>query len=149
MTQAYTHRFTEVWECVGATCDVADPGVATTLNYRSMANHQRAIAILVLGGMAQGSTVDLALMQATDTAGTGAKAIAGKAITQLTQAGGDGNDICVIEVRTEELDVDGGFAFIGGVLTVGNAAAELAVIGLMGCSNYTPVSVANWTEIVD
>ena len=149
MTQAYTQRFTEVHELVGHLCDLADPGVYTTLNYRSMANHQRAVAILVLGDMAQGGTIDLALMQATDTAGTGAKAIAGKAITQLTQAGGDGNDVCIIEVRTEELDVDGGFAYVGGILTVGTAAAEVAVIGLMGCSNYVPVSVANWTEIID
>jgi len=149
MTQAYTNRFTEVHELAGHLCDLADPGVYTTLNYRSMANHQRATVIVMVGAMAQAGTIDLVLMQAQDAAGTGAKVIAGKSITQLTQAGGDGDDICVIEVRSEELDVNGGFGHVGAILTVGTAAAEVAVLALFGCSNYAPVTVANWTEVVD
>ena len=149
MTQAYTHRFSEVHEMVGFAVDAFAPAVYTSLAYRPMANHQRAVAILLVGTMGQGATVDFVLMQATDTAGTAAKAIAGKAITQLTQAGGDGNDACIIEVRTEELDVDGGFDCVGGILTVANTACDIGVLGLMGCSNYVPVPVANWTEIVD
>jgi len=149
MTQAYTHRFTEVHELTGFVCDSLDAAVYTSLAYRSLANHQRAIAILLVGDMGQGATVDFLLMQATDTAGTGAKAIAGKAITQLTQAGGDGNDAVIIEVRTEELDVDGGFDCVGGILTVANAAVGIGVIGLLGCSNYVPVPVSNWTEVID
>ena len=148
MTQAYTHKFTEVHELTGYAVDNVAVGVYTTLLYRSMANHQRGVAIIIVGDMGAGSTVDFALMQATDNVGTGAKAIAGKAITQLTQAGGDGNDCCIIELRTEELDVDNGFAFVGGILTVAGAASDIAVIGLSGASNYTPVPVTNWTEIV-
>jgi hypothetical protein len=150
MTQAFTHRFTEVHELMGFDVDGAvQVGVHTIVNYRPMANHQRGAVIILVGTMGQGATIDFALMQATDTAGTGAKAIAGKAITQLTQAGGDGNDAIIIEFRAEELDVDGGFAYLGAILTVTGAACEVAVIGFGGTSNYTPVPVTNWTEVVD
>jgi len=149
MTQAYTHKFTEEYEMIGQMADLADPGVYPTVAYRSMANHQRGVVILILGGMAQGATVDLVLMQAQDAAGTGAKVIAGKAMTQLTQAAGDGGDIVAIELRTEELDVNNGFSFVGAILTIGVGAVEIAVVALMGASNYMPVPTTGWTEIVD
>jgi len=148
MTQAYTNRFTEVHELVGADADVFAIGVYPQ-NYVSMANHQRAVIILHVGDMAQGATVDLQVWQATDAAGTGAKVIAGKAITQLTQAGGDAGSTVIIELRSEELDVNGGFAFIGMVLTVAGGDCDIGVVALGGCSNYPPVSTTAWTEIVD
>ena len=122
---------------------------AYTTAYVSLANHQRVIYILLTGTMVATSTVDLQIWQATDAAGTGAKIIAGKAITQLTAVGGDGDDAVCIEVRTEELDVDGGFAFVAGILTVGVANCAATLLPLYGCSNYAPVPVANWTEIID
>ena len=149
MTQAYTNRFTEVWELWGADADVYAIGVHTGALYRSMANHQRAVLIANIGTIAAGGTVDIALLQATDAAGTGAKAIAGKNITQLTQAGGDDGSTVVIELRTEELDVDGGFSFVGGIVTVAGNTAEIGLFALAGCSNYVPVPVTAWTEIVD
>ena len=87
--------------------------------------------------------------QATSAAGADAKIIAGKAITQLTQAGGDGGDLVAIELRTEELDVNGEFAYVAAIVTVGNAASELSAVLLLGCTNYAPVPVTAWTEIVD
>jgi hypothetical protein len=102
-----------------------------------------------VGDMGAGATVDMVMYQATDAAGTNAKAITGKAITQLTQAGGDAGSTVCIELRTEELDVDGGFAFVGATLTVGVAAADIGIIALAGCSNYVPVPTTAWTEIVD
>jgi len=149
MTQAYTNRFTEVHELFGADADAYAIGVYAPLVYRSMANHQRGVLLMHVGDMEQGATVDLALMQATDAAGAGAKAIAGKAITQLTQAGGDAGSTVVIEVRTEEMDVDGGFAFLGATLTVAGGACDIGIFALAGCSNYSPVSVTAWDEIVD
>ena len=151
MTQAYTQRFTEVHELLDSAWLVPanKTPAAYTTGYVSMANHQRAVYILLTGVMAQGATLNLQLWQATDTAGTVAKVIAGKAITQLTQAGGDLNDACIIEVRTEELDVDGGFDCIAGILTVGAGNVYCTLLPLFGTSNYVPVPVANWTEIVD
>ena len=149
MTQAYTHRFTEVWELWGADADVYAIGVHAPALYRSLGNHQRAVLIVHVGTIAAAGTVDVALLQATDAAGTGAKAIAGKNITQLTQAGGDSGSSVAIELRTEELDVDGGFSFVGGTLTVAGNTAEVGLFALLGCSNYVPVPATAWTEIVD
>jgi len=149
MTQAYTHRFTEVHEIQDFLVPVVLTPAAYPTAYVELANHQRVFYILLTGEMVQNSMVDLQIWQATDAAGTGAKVIAGKAITQLTQAGGDGNDAVGIEVRTEELDVDGKFSFVAGILTVAAANCAAALLPLYGCSNYPPVSVANWTEIID
>ena len=151
MTQAYTHRFTEVQELL-------DPAWLTPTNkaigphttgYVCVANHQRFVYILLTGVMAAAATLSLQLWQATDTAGANAKVIAGKAITQLTQAGGDGGDACIIEVRTEELDVDGGFDCVAGIVTIAGNTVFCTLLPLFGCSNYPPVPVANWTEIID
>lgn len=149
MTQAYTQRFTEVHENVGFSVDTFAIGVHTAQAYRSMANHQRSVLIMLVGELGQGATVDLQMWQAQDAAGTGAKVIPGKAITQLTQAGGDDNSAVIIEVRTEELDVDGGFSYVNAILTVAGGTAEVGAIGLFGCSNYSPVATTAWTEIVD
>jgi len=149
MTQAYTHRFTEVYELFGASTAVFAPGAHATMAYRPMGNHQRGVAIFVVGEIGGGGTVDIQLWQAQDALGTNAKVIAGKAITQLTQAGGDSFSVVAIELRTEEMDVDGGFSYLGGILTVGVANVEMTLIGLGGCSNYVPVATTNWAEIVD
>lgn len=149
MTQAYTHRFTEVHELFGADVDVYTPGTTTSLNYRSLGNHQRAIGIVWVGEMQAGATVDVQMWQATSQAGANAKVVPGKAITQLTQAGGDSWSVVIIEVRTEEMDVDGGFSYLGGVLTVGVNSVQLFIIGFGCCSNYVPVPTTAWTEIID
>lgn len=149
MTQSYTSRFTENWELFGADADNYAIGVYEPLTYRHMGNHQRAVLIVHVGDMAAGATVDVELRQATTAAATDDKAITGKAITQLTQAGGDAGSTVVIEVRTEELDVDGGFCYIGALLTVAGNTADIGIVALAGCSNYVPVPTTNWTEIVD
>lgn len=149
MTQAYTHRLTEVWELLGANAGEFTPDTYTPLAFRALGNHQRAVLIMHVGDMGAGATVDLQLLQATDAAGADAKAITGKSITQLTQAGGDAGSTVAIEVRTEEMDVSDGFTFIGAQLTVANANCDIGIVALAGCSNYVPVAMTNWTEIVD
>lgn len=149
MTQAYTNRFTEVHELLGADADEYVPGVYTVQTYRSMGNHQRGIILLHVGDMAQGATVDLQLWQATTAAAADAKVIPGKYITQLTQAGGDAGSTVCIELRTEEMDVDGGFSYLGAVLTVAVGNCDIGIFGFGGCSNYSPVATTAWTEIVD
>jgi hypothetical protein len=149
MTQAYTNRFTEVHEPAAVLVPDSYAVGAHATGYVSMANRQRAVFVLGVGEMQATSTVDCQLWQATTALGANAKIVAGKAITQLTQAAGDGNDLLAIELRTEELDVDGGFSFVGGIVTVGAAASELSAVLLLGCTNYAPVPVTAWTEIVD
>jgi len=47
-----------------------------TGRYYSMKNYRQALAVLVLGAMAAGTTADVEFLQAKDAAGTGAKVIA-------------------------------------------------------------------------
>lgn len=124
-------------------------GVATTDSaWVSLSTYHRAWLVVNVGDMGQASTLDVSIRQAQDNAGTGAAAIVGKAITQLTQAGGDGNDLVCIELQTEELDVDNGYEFVGVRVVVAGAAVELGWT-LYGCSaRFKPVPTTNWTEIV-
>lgn len=72
----------------------------------------------VFGALA---TVDATIQQATDALGTGAKPVVGKAITQLTAAGGN-NRQALINFKAADLDGNNGFAFVRLVVTVGTAA---------------------------
>lgn len=145
----YTERVSEVVSVLGgAYADSYDVGTHDTA-FVSVANYHRVFFFLIVGEMQAGATLDCSLRQATDTAGTGAKAITGKAITQLSQAGGDGNDYIGIELRTEELDVANGFDCVSARVTVAGAAVEAAA-GLLGfVPRYAPVDTSNWTETVD
>ncbi|MFO7858380.1 MAG: hypothetical protein R6V11_05590 [Ectothiorhodospiraceae bacterium] len=149
MTQAYTYQFTEVFQLGGGLVpDSYAIGIHPT-GWDSMANHQRGFFHLKVGEMQGGSTVDVQIWQATDAAGAGAQIVAGKAITQLTAAGGDGGDDVCIEIRTEEMDVADDYCYINAYVTVGGAASELAATMFLGASNYPPVPVTAWTEIID
>ena len=123
---------------------------ARTSAYVSFANYHRGWILLVVGEMAQGSELVLSLMQATTTAGGGpAKAFTpAKAITQLTQAGGDGDDLICVQFQTEELDVDNGFDCVAVLVTVANAAVEYSwcLFGIV--PRFQPVPTTNWTERV-
>lgn len=113
----------------------------------SMQNTHKLLAIAQVGDMGQGATFDMQLQEATDAAGTGAKAIAGKAITQLTQAGGDGDDDVSINLKTEEMDAANDFDFVRVTVWALNANINFNVIVLGDDPRYAPVD-NNWTEAV-
>ncbi len=146
---SYTQRFTEVNQPGGELYPALKAAAVHNGAWLPMSNHQRAIFIVQVGAMTALSTVNFIVQQATNAAGAGVKAITGKAITQLTQASGDGNDLVAVEVRTEELDVSGGFVYIRGQLTVGTDTAYVGVLALRFIPNYPPVVTTGWTEIVD
>ena len=150
MSQDYTARFTEVHK-LG---DFQIPMTATAgqiwyTDYESMQQYQRAVFIVIVGAMAAGATFNFLLAQAKDAAGTDAIAIAGKQITALTQAGGDASSAVIVEVRTEELDVNNGYTHVsGGAVTLVNDVT-FTVIPLFFCANNPPVPTTAWAEIID
>lgn len=109
---------------------VINPGSqgAGTVNsgWVSLADLNTVIATIFVGTMAAGATLDAKIEQATDAAGTGAKDVTGKAITQMTQAGGDSDKQRVIEVDGEDLDVDNDFTHVRLAVTVAVAAVDLS-----------------------
>ena len=106
------------------------PGVANT-GWVPLSTHHGLLALVQTGALATGATVDAKLQQAQDASGTGAKDVAGKAIAQLTQASNGANRQALINLRSEELDVNNGFAYVRLVVTVAAAAANTSA-QLMG-----------------
>lgn len=111
-------------------------------------DYHRLAVVIDLGDMTAGASFDFDVRQATSTLGAGDKAITGKAITQLLQADGDGNDLMCIEIQSEELDVTGGFCYVECRCIVGGAACEAFWVLLGIEPRFMPTATTNWTEIV-
>ncbi|PUA17269.1 hypothetical protein [Glaciimonas sp. PCH181] len=111
------------------------------------ANFHSISAQIQTGAMTATGTLDAKLRQATDAAGTGAKDVPGKAITQILAASGS-NVQASIELRAEDLDVANAFAFVALSLTIG-AAASIVGAQLLGANaRYAPASALNATSVV-
>jgi hypothetical protein len=80
------------------------------------------LAVVKVGVLGASATVDAKLQQATDSSGTGAKDITGKAITQLTKASTDDNKQAMINLKPEELDIANSFTHFRLSITVATAA---------------------------
>ena len=104
-------------------------------------------AILSIGTMGASGTIDAKLRQATDSSGTGAKDVTGKAITQIVKASGD-NVQALLEVRGDELDGANGFGFVALSVTVGTATSQLAATLIGHNPRFAPASAANPASVV-
>ena len=121
-------------------------GTATT-GWISLAMHNGLLAVIQTGVLGTGATVDAKVQQALDAVGTGAKDIAGKAISQITKATGD-NKQALINVKPEELDTVNGFGFVRLSVTVGVATSQTSaqVLGLN--PRFAPADASNQAAVV-
>ena len=144
----YTARFSELHYPL--LFDYADSFTAAVNSsaWINMAVYHRGVLVLNVGEMQAGSVLSVRLQEATTIGGLGGVNIAGKNITDLVQADGDGDDLVCIELQTEELNVSGGFNFVRVVYHVQNAAVELSWIFYGIEPRYAATPVANWTEVV-
>lgn len=138
-----------------AVAGVIDPDAnaagALTSDWLDMTKFGQAMAIIMAGTLGSSATLDAKLQQATDSSGTSAKDITGKAITQLTQAGTDSDKQAIINCLAEELDVDNGFTHVAIVMTTGTATSDSGAILLGLEPRYGPASdddLASVDEIV-
>jgi hypothetical protein len=107
--------------------------------------------VVSVGTMATNSTVDAKLEQATDGSGTGVKDIAGKAVTQLTEAGTDSDKQAIINLRQEEMDIANAFTHFRLTMTVTVAASDAGALVLGSLPRYGPANLndaASVDEIV-
>jgi len=130
-----------------------DVTVASTVvsDYVDSADFESIMGIVMAGTLGTSATVDAKLRQATDSSGTGVKDITGAAITQLTDAGTDSDKQAIIELRPEDLDLDGGFQFVCLSITVAVATSDVAGIVLGVHPRVGPASdndLASVDEIV-
>ena len=131
-----------------ATIDPATQAAgAVSTGWVSVANHLGFLALVQTGVLGTSATVDAKLQQALDSAGTGAKDISGKAITQIVKATGD-NKQALVNVKPEELDTVNGFGFVRVTVTVG-VAASITSAQLLGVNpRYAPADVGNQAAVV-
>lgn len=105
------------------------------------------MALVQTGVLGAGATVDAKLEQATDSSGTGAKDVAGKAITQIVKASGD-NKQALINMKEADLDTEGGFRFVRLSLTVSTAASLVSASLIGGAPRFQPASSYNQAGVV-
>jgi hypothetical protein len=119
-----------------------------TSGWIDMGMFEAIMATVMVGTMGTSATVDAKLEQATDAAGTGAKDVTGKAITQLTQAGTDSDKQAIIECRSDELDVNNSFTHVRLSVTIGTAACDAGAIVHGVAARYQQDNAATVDEIV-
>ncbi|MBA0014140.1 MAG: hypothetical protein H0Z53_00740 [Nitrosospira sp.] len=131
-----------------ATLDPASQAAgAVSTGWVSVANHLGFLALVQTGVLGTAATVDAKLQQALDNAGTGAKDITGKSITQIVKATGD-NKQALINIKPEELDTVNGFGFVRVTVTVG-VAASITSAQLIGVNpRYAPADSQNQAAVV-
>lgn len=111
----------------------------------SAAERERWLFVLDVGDIGAGGAIAFEVRQAQDAVGTGDKWV--KNITPLTQAGGDSDDTCCINVGTAEIDAAANFCYLRAHLTVLNAS-NCAVLVFARALRYLPPDTTVWTQIV-
>ena len=125
---------------------VAQAAGTSSTGWISVANHHGMLGVIQTGVLGTSATLDAKLQQALDGTGTGAKDIAGKAITQIVKAGGD-NKQALINVKPEDLDTVNGFGFVRLSVTVGVATSQTAA-QLLGISpRFAPADASNQAAV--
>ncbi|MCC6615928.1 MAG: hypothetical protein IT320_20830 [Anaerolineae bacterium] len=148
---SYNQALTEQLAIV-STIDPQDAGTGDTSgDVIDMMKIRRVVFVLATGSMTSSSTVDLVVKGDTASGGSFTTTITGKAITQLTQAGSDGNKQVLLEVTAEEVAAQG-FRYIKPVLTVAAAASQVCLIALASFLRYSggaDYDLASVAEIVN
>jgi len=120
-----------------------------TSGWVSLVTYEAIQAIVMAGTLGSSATIDAKLEQASDSGGTGAKDITGKAITQLTQAGTDSDKQAIINCRSDELDVANGFTHVRLSMTIGTATSDAGGLILGHYARYQPATdLASVDEVV-
>ena len=126
-----------------ATYDPASVGASTvTTGWVDASTFFYLLAILQTGVMGASGTIDAKLQQASDSSGTGAKDITGKALTQIVKATGD-NKQAMISMKSTDLDTEGGFRWVRLSITVGTAASLLSAQLLGGVARFNSAAAYN------
>lgn len=131
------NRFTDEVAILG-TVDPEAQGTGTAgTDIIDMSYWEEVAFVLMVGTMEATATVDF-LIEADDAAAMSSPTTI-RSITQLTQAGSDGDKQVVITVRAAELAADG-YRYVRGKLTVGVDSVDLAVLVLGYGAAYKPAS---------
>lgn len=148
MAGEYTNRFCEQWELVDVVYgDAVAANTETNSGYNNCEGYHRVA--VVVHPVDVNDALDIDIEQGTTAAGAGAKTVdaGGKDITVATADTAPS----VIEIKMEEMDVDGGFRFLNVECTTANTAGngnDFAIV-IYGLPRYLPAATTNWDSITD
>ena len=145
---SYTERFSEQWECIDVLYgDAVAANTESDTGYNSLANFHRVA--IIIHPVDINDNLDVDIEQAINTAGGSAKTFhAGD--HDITVATTDTKP-SVIEIQTEELDVDGGFDCLNVEVTTANTGGngnDFAV-EIWGLPRFGPASTTNLDSVTD
>lgn len=138
----------EQFALVGRVDPDATAASTVTSGWIAVKDFEQFIAHVCTGTLGTSATVDAKLEQATDSGGTGAKDISGKAITQLVKASNDDDD-ALINLRAEEMDVDNGFDYFRLSITVGTATSDISGAVWGAGPRFGPASDNDLASVVE
>ncbi|MEL6375056.1 MAG: hypothetical protein AAFR04_13945 [Pseudomonadota bacterium] len=113
---------------VGAINPASHAAGDVSTGWVSMADFHSLLAVVHAGTLGASATLDAKVEQAQDATGTGVKDVEGRAITQLTQAGGDSDKQALINLRSADLDFAEAYTHVRLTVTVGAAASQAAAM---------------------
>lgn len=144
----YTENFSEVHQVLAH--EPADSQtVEVNSGYVDVGDFHRIVVIISVGDIAATGTFDVLIQQATNTAGASSKSLTpSKASTQLTQAGGDSDDLLIFDLTCSELDVTNSFDCVNVRVSPAVAATEFSMIVLGVCPRFAPVVTTLVSEII-
>jgi hypothetical protein len=140
------YKMSEGFAVIGNIAPISQGVGSVTSAWLPIKNYQQIMAIVNTGVLGTAATVDAKFQQAKDVSGTDAKDITGKTITQIVKATGDGKQ-AVINIRMQELDINGGFTHVQLSVTVA-AAASLVSADVLALSRNLPASTVNQAAVV-
>lgn len=110
-----------------------------------MSKFQSVLFVVLVGDLGASATLDFKVQEAADAAFTSPVDLTGKAITALTAAGSDSDKQALVEVRANELTE--GKRYIRGVLTLGTAGSDAAVLALAASPRYVPTDADDLASV--
>jgi hypothetical protein len=131
---------------IGVVSPASTGAGATTIGPFAIATFLEMQAILIVGVMSAGSTVDLKA-QGAPAVGGAYTDLASKAITQMTQAGGDSNKQSTVSVS--KLEIPSTVTHVKFILTVGTAASilGLTVVGRKSHTDDTDIGTLDLASV--
>ena len=148
MAKAFEANLSEILAVVSTIDPEAQTASAVNGDVIDMQDFDRVLFVVQVGTIASNGTVDFVVK--SDSASGGSYATTEASMTQLTEAGGDGDQTVLVEVRGYDVAANGN-RYIRPTLTTAVAAADVAVVALGSLRNYAPttgVDLASVAEIV-
>ena len=140
---------------LGSVDPVSLGAASSSSGWISAANFHAFMAVLMIGAIGVSASVTFIVEQASDSGGTGVKAVTGAAITALTGIGADGAKQAIIDFRQEDLDLANDFNHFR--VTITNAddgasptgVASLVAAAVFGVDPRTSPASDNDASTVD